>query len=91
MKKPKNKYQVLAKPTQALLQLPGLLGLLRLEDYRIPASNVMRRVIEPRPYRALQPSPKCHQEGHWAVDCHRVGSSDPDHPPADFLGLAMDD
>lgn len=72
MKKPKNKYQVLAKPTQALLQLLGLLGLLRLEDYRIPASNVMRRVIEPRPYRALQPSPKCHQEGHWAVDCLTV-------------------
>lgn len=48
------------------------------------------------PYkRPLQTCSRCHQGGHWAVDClhkpQRVGTSDSDHCPADLLGMAMDD
>lgn len=39
--------------------------------------------------------PKCHQEGHWAIDClyvpHGSGISLTEHTPGDFLGLAVAD
>ena len=44
-------------------------------------------------YKPRGPCPRCHQEGHWVVDCPHVtqnrGTSHPDNPPTDLLGLAM--
>lgn len=41
------------------------------------------------------PCPRCHQEGHWVVNFPHViqnrGTSPPDNPPIDLLGLAMAD
>lgn len=69
----------------------------RLEDHQVSVSNVFRRVTGPRPAPAGHLS---HVQSVIKRDfrlltnprnvLYSMGTSDLDHPPADLIGLAID-
>lgn len=93
----KQNFLMLAKAfwlaTLWALMLPGLP---KPENLWVLVSNVVRRITGPwaclNPCKLPRTCPRCHQEGQCSFDCtyvpHSMGTSSPNHPSADFLGIA---
>lgn len=92
----KQKYLMMAKtswPAKTKAQAPKGQRLLR-PCFKCGQEGHWARAC-PNPRKPPGPCPRCDQEGHWSIDCPHVpdsmGTSIPDRPSTDLLGLAIDD